>query len=170
MIFIPSKSDYIRIDQGKDFAFSEAQRLKMLRQIAEDHPWMIVSDHELKQDHQPRTYETLCDLKEEGYQVKLLFGSDKLCELQHGWLHIPELCREFGIAVMEREHEDIEQMIHDDPYLSSLKQYITIVHTPDTWQDISSSKVRKALLNHDLSSVMNMIPKELDDLYTYMEK
>lgn len=162
MIFIPSKSDYIRTEQGKDFAFSDTDRLQMLNKIAEKNPWMEVSDCELKLSHQPRTYDTLCSLRTDGLKLKLLLGSDKLTELQHGWLHIPEICREFGIAVMIRGRDPAEQMIDRDPFLSSLKQYFTIIHTPDTWQNVSSTAVRRAFSESRLDTVAEMIPDELN--------
>ncbi len=162
MIFIPSKSDYIKTEQGKDFAFSDSERLQMLRTIAELNPWMAVSDSELKLDHQPRTYDTLCSLRTDDLLLRLLLGSDKLMELEHGWLHVLEICQEFGIAVMVRGNDPVEQMIDSDPFLSSLKQYFTVIHTPDTWQNISSTAVRRAFEENRLDTVSEMIPDGLN--------
>ena len=78
VVFVPSKSVYIRDEQGKDFAYSDWQRLEMLRRAAASRPWMAVTDWELKAEVQPRTYETLCHLRDEGYAPTLLIGSDKL--------------------------------------------------------------------------------------------
>ena len=81
VVFVPSRSAYIREEQGKDYAYSDRARLAMLRAAREKRPWMAVTDYELTLDHQPRSYETLCRLKEEGYDAALLMGSDKLAEL-----------------------------------------------------------------------------------------
>ncbi len=54
-VFVPSRADYIRTDQGKDSAYGNEQRLAMLRRAAESRPWMDVTDYELRLDHQPRT-------------------------------------------------------------------------------------------------------------------
>ena len=97
-VFVPSKSVYIRDEQGKDFAYPDARRLRMLEKAAQTRPWMKVSDWEMRQPRQPRSYETLCHLREEGVQASLLFGSDKLPELEHGWLHVREIAEEFGFA------------------------------------------------------------------------
>ena len=74
VVFVPSKSRYIAEDQGKDYAFSDGQRLAMLRACAETRPWMRVWDGEIRAPRQPRTYETLCRLREEGVDPALLLG------------------------------------------------------------------------------------------------
>ena len=74
VIFVPSRTDYIRNDQGKDAAYSNDERTEMLRRLAEKRPWMAVSDWELRQEDQPRTYRTLCHLREDGYDAALLMG------------------------------------------------------------------------------------------------
>ena len=145
VVFVPSKQSYIKEDQKKDYAFSNQARLDMLHAISESRDWMMVCDYEINLDHQPKTYETLCHLQKEGIQGKLLFGSDKLMELEHGWKYIPELCKQFGIVVMKRSGDDVYAMIENDAYLSSLKQYITVVDTPRMYQMVSSSDVRSLL-------------------------
>lgn len=172
MIFVPSKQNYIQNEQGKDFAFDNETRLAMLNRIAENREWMEVSDYELKAERQPRTYETLCMLRDQGYEVKLLFGSDKLPELETGWRFIPELCREFGIAVMSREQDDAEAMIDSDPYLSSLKEYLTVVRTDDAYRNVSSTKVRQQIrvMLEASEMIREMVPEELSDLYEYARK
>lgn len=145
VVFVPSKQSYIKEDQKKDYAFSNQARLDMLQAISESREWMMVCDYEINLDHQPKTYETLCHLQKEGIQGKLLFGSDKLMELEHGWKYIPELCKKFGIVVMKRSGDDVYAMIENDAYLSSLKQYITVVDTPNMYQMVSSSDVRSLL-------------------------
>lgn len=163
---------YITGDQGKDYAFDNETRLAMLRKIAEKREWMEVTDYEIRADHQPRTYETLQALKKQGYEVKLLFGSDKLPELEHGWRHIPELCRQFGIAVMSRNNEDVQKILDNDPYLSSLKEYFTIIPTPDTYQNVSSTAVRSELMHMQAAAaaIRKMVPEELGDLHEYLIK
>lgn len=163
VIFVPSKMRYIEEDQKKDFAFDDEKRLAMLKAVAKTHPWMEVSDYELKAESQPRTYITLCHLKELGYECSLLFGSDKLPELSGGWKYIDEITHEFGIFCMARNNESCEEIIENDPYLKSLSEFITIIHTPSDYQDISSSKVR-ALYSKALEIIeeMNaMVPEEI---------
>ncbi len=158
VIFVPSKAVYIREDQGKDFAYTDTQRLAMLRKAAETRPWMAVTDWEIRQDRQPRTYETLCGLRKEGCMVKLLIGSDKLPELENGWLHVQEIVQEFGIVCLTRGGDECEQMIRRDPYLRTLAGGICVLKTPEKTRNISSTEVRKRIRE------IRRIEKELDGL------
>ena len=142
-VFVPSRADYIRSDQGKDFAYGDEQRLAMLRRAAESRPWMAVTDCELRLEHQPRTYETLCRLREAGYDAALLMGSDKLPELEHGWKHVEEITREFGIVCLTRGKDECSRMIREDPYLRTLAPYIRVLETPEETRNISSTQVRR---------------------------
>ncbi len=166
VLFVPSKSRYIEKDQGKDFAFMEEERLTMLRKIAKTHPWMRVCDWELRQSRQPRTYETLCHLREEGIDGALLVGSDKLEEMATNWLHVPEIAREFGIVALARGRDVCEEMIASDPLLSGLAQYIHVVQSPQDWRNTSSTGVRQRLreMQRLLEEVRQMVPQELDPL------
>ncbi len=159
VIFVPSRSVYIRRDQGKDFAYSDEDRLKMLRAAASSRPWMEVTDWELRQDHQPRTYETLCHLRQEGRTASLLLGSDKLPELEHGWLHVPDIAREFGIVCLKRGTDVCEEMIRSDPWLQKLAPYIRVLATPEETREVSSTAVRQRVreirrLREELSSLV----------------
>lgn len=145
VIFVPSKSVYIRDEQGKDFAYSDAQRAAMLRAAAERRPWMRVTDWEMRQPRQPRTYETLCYLRETGWSPALLLGSDKLAELEHGWLHVEEIAREFGIVCLTRGQDEIPRMIGENAYLASLARYIRVLETPPETRAVSSTRVRRCV-------------------------
>ena len=122
VIFVPSRTIYIRDEQGKEEVYSEDRRLEMLRKAAENRPWMIVTDLEMRMERQPRTYETLCRLRDKGYDCALLMGSDKLPELEHGWLYVDEIVKEFGIVCLTRGGDVCAEMIRNDPYLQKLCQ------------------------------------------------
>ena len=47
VVFVPSRTDYIRDNQGKDAAYSNEERMEMLQKLAENRPWMHVCDWEL---------------------------------------------------------------------------------------------------------------------------
>ncbi|MBO4888738.1 MAG: adenylyltransferase/cytidyltransferase family protein [Firmicutes bacterium] len=146
VIFVPSKMLYIRDEQGKNLVYPDEKRLRMLQSIAEERPWMEVYDGEIRQKKQPRTYETLCALREEGKDCCLLLGSDKLPELEHGWMYVRQIAEEFGIVCLKRNGDDIVRLIREDEYLSSLAPYITLIDSPDEMQFISSSAVRERIL------------------------
>ncbi|MCI5724177.1 MAG: nicotinate (nicotinamide) nucleotide adenylyltransferase [Erysipelotrichaceae bacterium] len=171
VIFMPTKMTYIANEQAKNFAFSDQQRYDMLKKICDNHPLLTVSDYELQAQQQPRTYQTLCALKDRGYPCKLLFGSDKLLELQTGWKHVEEIAKEFGIVCMERNEDDCQKMIEENAYLSSLKQYIEIIPTPNEYHAISSTDVRQQYLiaKQALMNMKEMLPDELEDLYAYLK-
>ena len=162
VIFVPSRTDYIRNDQGKDSAFSNEARLEMLNTLAENRSWMLVSGWELQQETQPRSYITLCHLREEGYAPSLLLGSDNLRQLSSGWKYVPEIAREFGIVCLARSVDSCETIILESPLLSSLSDCITVLETPDEWKEISSSAVREALRQpRNPDALARMIPGEI---------
>lgn len=163
VIFVPSRAVYICRDQGKDFAYQDEERLAMLRKAAESRPWMTVTDWEMKQERQPRTYETLCHLREEGRGATLLMGSDKLPELEKGWLHVEEIVREFGIVCLTRGRDECRRMLREDPYLNRLSDGIRVLETPEDTRGISSTEVRRRIreiwrLEEELAG---MIPPEI---------
>lgn len=160
VIFVPSRTDYIRNDQQKDGVFSGGIRLAMLRKLAETRPWMKVTDRELREPAQPRTYVTLCSLRADGYAPSLLLGSDKLPELS-GWKYMPELILEFGIVCLARGGDSCRAIIEADPFLKHLEDHFTLLDTPDDWKDISSSKVREALKNGQQEELRRMVPDEI---------
>ena len=160
VIFVPSRADYIRNDQGKDGVLSGETRLAMLEKIAETRPWMEVTDRELREPVQPRTYVTLCALRKDGFAPALLVGSDKLPELPR-WKYIAELIREFGIVCLTRGGDDCRGIIDADPFLKELQERITLLDTPDDWRDISSSKVREALRQGRHEDLARMVPEEI---------
>ena len=164
VIFVPSKSVYIMEDQKKGFAFSDENRIDMLTRIAADRPWMHCTDIEMKQPTQPRTYETLCMLRDMGEEPSLLLGADKLPELDHLWLYVREIADEFGIVCMDRGDMDCNELISQSPFLTSL--HIRVVNIPDTFRDFSSSRVRKCLFSlYELKEELNsLLPPELGNL------
>ena len=161
VLFVPSRSDYILDDQRKDGVFSSEERLAMLRKLAETRPWMKVTDRDLREQKQPRTYETLCRLREDGYTPALLMGSDKLKELSTAWAYVPEIAREFGFVCLARGKDSCRRIIDEDPLLKELEASITVLETPDDWKNISSSAVRDALRQGRREDLSRMVPEEI---------
>ena len=163
VIFVPSQSVYIENEQKKDFSFSDEKRYGMLKEIAAGRSWMSVTDWELKQPSQPRSYETLCHLDAEGIHAALLMGSDKLPELEGGWLFVEEIAQRFGIVCMSRSGDDVAKLLSEDPYLKTLAPYIRIVDAPEQYQEVSSTKVRDLLYRlKELRGQLNgLLPEEL---------
>ncbi len=163
VLFVPSKSQYIRVTQGKDFAYGETQRLEMLRRAAENRPWMEVTDIEIRMEEQPRTYETLCRLREKGQEASLLIGSDKLAEMETGWRHVEEIAREFGITVLTRGADECGRMIRESAFLAALSPWITVLETPTETRNISSTavRIRMAEIRALQAEIGGMVPEEI---------
>lgn len=160
VMFVPSRSDYIRNDQRKNGVLSGGKRLALLRKLAETRPWMLVTDQELCQPSQPRTYVTLCMLRDEGYSPTLLLGSDKLPELST-WKYMPDLILEFGIVCLTRGADSCSRIIGEDPFLRDVKDRITVLETPDDWKSISSSAAREALREGRRDDLTRLVPPEI---------
>ena len=165
VIFVPSQSTYISGFQGKDYAFSNEERLSMLNTIAAARPWMRVCDWEMKQSKQPKTYATLCHLREEGECPSLLIGSDKLIELETKWQFTREISDEFGIVCMDRGADNCEEIIRGSEFLQGLK--LTVLSVPDEYHGISSTEARKYLrqIQEAKEALKDILPPELSGLY-----
>lgn len=163
VLFVPSKSDYIRYSQRKDAALSDETRLEMLEALSKTRPWMSYTDIEIKSEIQPRTYETLVRLKSLGYAPSLLVGSDKLTELESKWVNVDKIISEFGIVCLSRGDDECEKILSESPFLSSFKSGIELVKTPDSLHHISSTRVRQALtdINSLPEDTARMIPPEI---------
>ena len=159
VVFVPSKSTYISDVQHKDYAFSDSERLEMLNAAALLRPWMLVSGIEICRETQPRTYDTLCALREMGFSPSLLIGSDKLPELEHGWRHVKEIAKEFGIVCLCRGDDDCERMICEDEYLHSIAKFIKIIKTPDNMHFVSSTAARQSI-----TDAKDMLTKEVYEI------
>ena len=164
VIFVPSKSTYITEDQKKSFAFSDEDRIDMLKRIADNRSWMRWTDIEMRQPEQPRTYNTLCMLRDLGETPSLLLGADKLEELEHLWRNVNKIAEEFGIVCMDRGDINCESVIQNSPFLTSLN--IRVVHVPSAYKNISSSQIRASLLQlyNVQKTLQELLPQELTDL------
>lgn len=164
VFFVPSQSAYISGFQGKEFAFSDEERLSMLNTIAAARPWMRVFDWEMKQEKQPRTYDTLCRLRDEGESPSLLIGADKLIELETKWLFTREISDEFGIVCMDRGADECGEIIRSSAFLQNLN--LTCLAVPDAYHGISSTSARKYLRQiQEAKDALNAIlPPELSGL------
>lgn len=159
VVFVPSKSSYIKNVQEKDFAYSDKERLRRLRLVKQNYPFRDVSDYELKQKDQPKTYLTLKEISKSYQKVSLLIGSDKLIELETGWKYVDEIGQEFGFVVRSRKGRDLSKIIEESPYLKERKSYFTLVPFKEDYQDISSSRVRKN--RRQGRDVSPLVPKEI---------
>ena len=166
VIFVPSRSAYIRNDQGKDYAYQDDVRLEMLQAASKNRPWMQVTDWEMRQASQPRTYDTLCHLRSEGIHAALLLGSDKLLELETGWLHVKEIAGEFGIVCLPRSEDDPERWLREDPFLKEIAPWVQVIPSPMEMRHISSTKVRQLIreIEEREATLKQLVPPEIFEM------
>ncbi len=169
VLLVPTKSKYILDVERKDSSFLEEERYQMLLALKKTHPFLDVSDIELRSKDQPRTYQTLKKLKEQGYDLTLMFGSDWLKSLQTAWMYVDELLSEFPLLVIRRNHDNVEKIIAEDPYLNARKSHFTIYTPKQDFQSISSSEVRTLLRDFEKnrSRIQELVPEEV---FRYMEE
>lgn len=166
VMFFPSKAEYITGSQGKDYAFEDSYRMDMLMDLSASRPWMMVSGHDMECDIQPRTYDSLCALRDQGFQPSLLIGGDVLKKLEKEWLNVDKIAKEFGFVCLQRENEDLRVLVHDDPFLSQFESSICFVQTETGYHGVSSTSVRRSFDNALISwqEVCALVPPEVSAL------
>lgn len=175
VIFIPSKASYITDAQQKSFAFSDAQRLDMLYSVYENNrDWMLFTDHEIKSNTQPRTYDTLCWLRDRnGFSPILLVGSDQLFAMQSGWKHVPEIAKEFGIICLSRYESQMSELLDSNAFYRAIAPYVQVVEAPEAYHWMSSTEARSEMrdIQRKLRVLQRILPDEIyDHLKEYMHE
>ena len=124
---------------------------------------MEVSDRELRQERQPRTYETLCAFRVEGRAPALLIGSDKLAEMETGWKYVDRIAKEFGIVCLTRGSDECGEMIRGSAFLRELEPWIRVIRTPRDMREVSSTAVRRAVRDFGRmrGEIERMVPHEI---------
>ena len=163
VLFVPTKSKYILGTEAKDFSFTEKERYEMLLHVASSHPFMAVSDIEIQEKDQPRTYLTMKKLKKEGYDLTLMIGSDWLKDLKTKWMDIDEILDEFSLLIIRRNQDDIENILDSDSYLKERKEKFMIYDPKGNYQNISSSEVRRLMKNfhENEEKIKELVPREV---------
>ncbi len=165
VIFVPTKSKYILKTEQKEFSFTEEERLSMLKDVASDYDFIQVSDIELKEKEQPRTYLTMKRVQKDGFDLTLMIGSDWLSTLRTKWMYIDEILDEFSLLVIRRNHDDIDAIIQNDPYLYKRKDKIHFYDPKGDYQNVSSSYVRSLLqdFRKNEKEIQSLVPKKVYD-------
>jgi len=164
VIFIPSQSEYITEIQKKNFAFEDGERIYMLDSLIQNHPWLNVCNHDIVADMQPRTYETLCWLRDRfGIKPKLLIGEDQFLQMETAWKNVPEIAKEFGIVVMSRPFSFANSYIKNTPFYQSIAQYVTEIEAPSAYKGMSSTDVREHIqqAKAHIDSIKRIVPEEV---------
>lgn len=171
LVWVPSKTDYVTHVQGKSILLGDKAKSDALAAMlyTETGAWrsgcenQYISQYELKAIVQPKTIETLRHFQEEypNCQFRLLVGSDKLPELETGWVNSEELLDSFGIVVLQRNSDDVQGIIGNTPFLSRHKKDIEVVSPGILEQSLSATMVRDNIqkIRAMIAETQKMVPQ-----------
>ena len=160
VLFVPVSTSY-----AKPGLISNEHRYNMLKLVCDKNPDFEVSDIELVQERQLYTLETL-ELLQEKYQGKTIcftIGTDNLRELST-WKLIDELVVKFKILVLERDEDDMYEIIGQDEFLKKNKDCF-IKLKENIRSNISSTFAREKLKRG--KSIRYLTP---DEVYHYINE
>ena len=138
----------------------------MLEEICAADPCLWYSVHDLKHVPQPRTYDSLREIREMGkYDPSLLIGADQLMNMASGWLHVPEIAREFGIVCLTRSAVSIQAVLSSSDFYKDIAPYVQVVEAPNTYRWISSTDARASLriIEERFASLRKVLPAPVYD-------
>ncbi len=160
IIFVPVNSKYQKAD-----LISNEHRYKMLKLVCNNNDKFEVSSVEIDSDRPLYTIETLRSFQEKysEYDIAFIIGSDNLKELDT-WQKADELTKDFKIYVLERDKDNIEEIIKSNEFLNKNKQAF-IKAKDNITSNLSSTFVRNKLKNS--KSVKYLTP---DEVVAYIEK
>ena len=160
IIFIPVNKKY-----SKKGLIENEHRFNMLKKVAEKNKSFLVSDVDMYGEKALYTIETLRKTQEQFKDKDLWFliGSDNLKEL-HTWKCAEELVSSYKILVMERDNDNMEEIIQNNPLLKNHPENFKKLN-PEMRSNYNSTYVRKQI--KEGKSTRYLMP---DGVYEYIEK
>ena len=142
IIFVPVNGKYQKAD-----LISNEHRYKMLKLACDKNEKFDVSRIELDSPRPLYTIETLRIFQEtySKYQIAFIIGSDNLKEI-NTWEKAEELTKDFKIYVLERDKDNIEEILKSNGFLNKNKQAF-IKAKDNITSNLSSTFVRNKLKN-----------------------
>lgn len=160
VIFVPVNSKY-----QKPGLLENEHRYNMLKLVCDKSSNFLVSDIEIKNDRQLYTIETL-ELLQKEYPdniICFIIGTDNL-KIFSKWWSAKELVSKFKIFVIERDEDNMEEIIKKDEFLLENKNSF-IKLKENIKSNISSSFVRDKLKRN--KSIRYLTP---DEVYYYIKE
>jgi len=156
IIFVPVSTKY-----NKNNLESNIDRFNMLKKICASYKNFEVSNIELESNRQLYTIETLEILQEQNPNSKICFitGTDNLKELPT-WHKIEKLLQEFKIIVLERENDNIDEIIENESMLRKYKESFIKVNNLKKIH-LSSTEIREKIENKE--DITNLVPEEIKE-------
>ena len=142
LIFVPVSTRYQKQDLAQD-----EHRYNMLKLICNKEEMLQVSDIELKQEKQLYTIQTLDIFKQKykDYDIYFVMGTDNLKELET-WKEAERLLNEYKIIVLERDNDNLLQMLQKNSFLNKYKDSLIKIEGIDKIF-LSSSMIREKIKN-----------------------
>ena len=142
IIFVPVNSKYQKAD-----LISNEHRYKMLKLACDKNEKFDVSRIELDSPRPLYTIETLRIFQEtySKYQIAFIIGSDNLKEI-NTWEKAEELTKDFKIYVLERDKDNIEEILKSNGFINKNKQSF-IKAKDNITSNLISTFVRNKLKN-----------------------
>lgn len=160
VIFVPVSSKY-----QKAGLLENEHRYNMLKLVCDKNENFIVSDVELKQEKQLHTLETL-ELLQKQYPNNIIcftIGTDNLKEIST-WGEAERLVTDFKILVLERDEDNMDEIIKQDKFLLEHKDSF-IKLKENIRSNISSTFVREKIKRG--KSIRYLTP---DQVYYYIKE
>lgn len=154
IIFVPVNSNY-----QKEDLIDNKHRYQMLKLVCDKNDKFEVSKIEIEGEKPLYTIETLRRIQEQypEYEIAFIMGSDNLKELEN-WKKADELVKEFKIYVLERDKDDIEEIIQKSNFLKKNKTAF-IKSKNNITSNLSSTFVREKL--REGKSIRYLTPDEV---------
>lgn len=162
ILFVPVNTKY-----NKAGLIENEHRYNMLKLVCEKNPYFGVSDVEIRQSRQLYTIETLDLLQEEYPEYKLHFviGTDNLREV-YWWKDADRLLRSYKLIVVERDDDNVDEIIEHDDFLKQYKDMDVIIKCKENIKSNISSTYVRDRLRHG-KSIRYLTP---DEVYNYIEE
>lgn len=140
LIFVPVSTRYQKMELVND-----EHRYNMLKLICENEDKLEVSDIELRHNKQLYTIETLNLIKEQynNYDIWFIMGTDNLNELET-WNKPEQLLSRYKILVLNREDDDLEEIIQNSDLLKKYRESLIQIKEIDKIY-LSSTMIRDKL-------------------------
>lgn len=141
LIFVPVSTRYQKMELVND-----EHRYNMLKLICENEDKLEVSDIELRHNKQLYTIETLNLIKEQygnDYDIWFVMGTDNLKELET-WNKPEQLLSRYKILVLNREDDDLEEIIQNSDLLKKYRESLIQIKEIDKIY-LSSTMIRDKL-------------------------
>lgn len=160
VIFVPVSSKY-----NKKGLLENHHRYNMLKIVCDKNDDFEVSDIELKQENQLHTLETLELLQKEypDYELCFTIGTDNFRDIPN-WGSPEELLSKFKILVIERDEDNMDEIMENDEFLKNHKDSFIKVKE-NIRSNISSTCVREKIKRG--KSIRYLTP---DEVYYYINE